>query len=347
MHWTFRALVIGILLTYPSVYSLTVEAVPPEIRVSRGEPNPSEALENPPRLADPHSFPEIVALVNDTPIQKQGFLERAASVQSDMGLPEGDLPLQIYRTILNEMVDMELLYQASQARNFRTGPDEIEQQYQTLVARFPSEEAFLSQLTSRAITPQQFKELMYRDMSVQKLIAAEFAPRVTVTDEAKLRFYNENREKMEQPEQLRLSHILTRVEPGASSAERELAYQKIRGIHEKVLQEGADFAAMAGEFSEDPESKGKGGELLIKRGQTVPAFEEAAFGLEQGAISEVVETQFGYHVIKLYERIPARTASYEDVESLIQEVLEQQELQNLIESEIKGLREEASVELFI
>jgi peptidyl-prolyl cis-trans isomerase C len=347
MHWTLQTLIVGTLLSSPSLYILNVEAVVPEIEPGPEETISSEAIENPPRLADPHSFPEIVARVNDTPIQKQGFLERAASVQSDMGLPEGDLPLQIYRTILNEMVDMELLYQASQARNFRSGPDEIEQRYQALVARFPSEEAFLNQLTSRAMTSQQFKELMYRDMSVQKLIAEEFTPRVTVSDEAKLRFYNENREKMEQPEQLRLSHILTRVEPRASLAERELAYQKIRGIHEKVLQEGADFAAMAREFSEDPESKDKGGELLIKRGQTVPAFEEAAFGLEQGAVSEVVETRFGYHVIKLYERIPARTASYEDVESLIQEVLEQQELQHLIESEIKGLREEASVELFI
>ena len=87
--------------------------------------------------------------------------------------------------------------------------------------------------------------------------------------------------------------------------------------------------------------------MLVRRGQTVPAFEQAAFELEPGGVSEIVETQFGFHIIKLYEKIPVRVASYEEVESMIQELLDQRQLQEVIKAEIEGLRQEASVELFI
>jgi len=219
MNWAIPTFVLSTFLFCSPVNSVTAKTI-----VQEDEPSDrkgSETPSPPPGLADPDSFPEIVALVNASPIQKQGFLERAASIQSDMGFPDGNLPLQIYQTILNEMVDMELLYQASQTRHFRPEPDEIEQQYQALLARFPSEEKFLGQLRSRSMTAEQFKDLMYRDLSVQKMIAVEFAPQISVTDEAKLKFYAENKSTMEQPEQLRLSHILKRVESGAPLAEKE------------------------------------------------------------------------------------------------------------------------------
>jgi len=114
-----------------------------------------------------------------------------------------------------------------------------------------------------------------------------------------------------------------------------------------VLEEGADFAAIAQDYSEDTDSKGRGGEIVIRRGQTAPAFEETAFRLEPGTVSEIVETQFGFHIIKLHERIPARVASFEEVESMIQEVLDQRELQKLIKAEIEELRGKAKVKVFI
>ncbi len=343
-HLICQTLLMGSVLVRPAVCALSVESEVPGVQASTNETGTKSA---PAGLADPDSFPDIVARVNDTPIQKQVFLERATSVQTDMGLPEGNLPLQIYRTILTEMVDMELLYQASQSRNFRPDPEEIEQHYQSLVARFPSEEAFLKQLNSRSMTAQQFKKLMYKDLSVQKLVAAELAPRVSLREEAKVQFYNENKSKMEQPEQLRLGQILVAFEPGCSPGERERARQKIEEIRAKVLQNGTNFAAMASEFSEDTESKEKGGELLIRRGQMDASFEDSAFRLQVGAISEVIETRSGYHIIKLYERIPTRIPSYEEAESVIEEFLEQQELQSVIDAEIEKLRREGSVELFI
>jgi peptidyl-prolyl cis-trans isomerase C len=300
-----------------------------------------------PGVTDPLSFPDVVARVNETLIMKEDFLARAHFIQSEMGLPEGDLPIGIYHTILNEMVDMELLYQASQDRSFGPKSDEVEARYQELVGRHPSEEAFLDHLNLPPVTPERFKELMYRDLSVQKLIAAEFRPRVSVSNDAKLQYYEENKDRMEEPERLRLRHILVRVGPEASSSERAEALERIKDIHQQVLREESDFAALAREFSEDPGSKNKGGELVVRRGDTVPVFEETAFRLEPGSISDVIETGFGFHVIKLCERLPAGIMPYEEVEPMIQELLGQKALQSLIDSEIKELREKASLELFI
>ena len=299
------------------------------------------------KSAHPETFPEVVARVNGTPLHKTAFLERANSVQTDMGLPDGDLPLQIYRAVLNEMVDMELLFQASQELDLGPDPAEIEQRYQALVDRFPSEEAFLGQLHPQPMTSEEFKRLMYKDMSVQKLIEAEFAPRVSVGEEAKLEFYKDNHEEMEVPEHLRIGHILVRVEQGASTAERREARQRIGEIRNQLIRQEGEFAELAREFSEDTESKQQGGESRIKRGQAALAFEAAAFSLEPGALSEIVETRRGYHLIKLYEKTPARSASYGEVEAMIHRVLEQRGLEGHIEAEIKELRRKASVELFI
>jgi parvulin-like peptidyl-prolyl isomerase len=128
---------------------------------------------------------------------------------------------------------------------------------------------------------------------------------------------------------------------------KEEARREIQDLRKKVLEDGADFAAIAREFSEDAASKDRGGEIVIRRGQTLTAFEETAFRLEPGTVSEIVETPSGFHIIKLHERIPGRVASYEEVESMIQEVLDQRELQKLIKAEIKELRAKAKVQVFI
>jgi len=346
MQWILQSVVVGSLIGFTSSCGWMLGAAAPLPATQQGTAAKGAGTD-PSVPADPDSFPEIVARVNGSTIHKQVFLERASSIQSDMGLPEGNLPLEIYRTILNEMIDMELLYQASQVRNFRPEADEIERQYESLVARFPSEEAFLKQLSSQGITSEKFKELMHKDLSVQKLVAEELAPRVSVSEESKRQYYNEHSQGMKQPERLRLRHILVSAESGSLPGDREEARAKIEKIHKMVIEDGTEFAAVAREFSDDSGSKDQGGELLIERGQMVPTFEEAAFGLEVGAVSEIIETRSGYHIIKLCERIAPRIPAYDEVESMIQQFLEQQELQTVINSEIEKLRQEASVEIFI
>jgi peptidyl-prolyl cis-trans isomerase D len=143
------------------------------------------------------------------------------------------------------------------------------------------------------------------DEAVEKLLAEE-ADRVR-------RAYDENAARYHVPERVRARHVLVRVDEGASEEKVAEARQRIDAAYARI-QRGEDFAAVAREVSEDPGSKERGGDLgLFPRGQMVPAFEEVAFGLQDGQTSEVVRTDFGFHVIRTEAHEAAKDQSFDEV----------------------------------
>lgn len=297
--------------------------------------------------ADPGSFPEVVARVNETPIDKTELITRVETVRDQMHIPKGDLPIDIYRTVLDEMVDLELLYQSSRSNNLVATPEEVDKGLADLKAQYPSEEAFVEQLKSESIALESLKEMLAKDISIQKLVDGVLSKKVIVTDDAKRKFYAENESEMEQPEHLKLRHILVRVPDSATEEQREQARLKIEGLRKQITEGGADFGALARENSDDPGSRDKGGELTLIEGQAAPPFEEAAFKLQPGEISGVVQTQFGYHIIQLLERVPARKLPYEEVEERIEQYLQQEALRREVQEEVGSLRAKAAVAIFI
>jgi peptidyl-prolyl cis-trans isomerase C len=139
--------------------------------------------------------------------------------------------------------------------------------------------------------------------------------------------YDAAPEKFTVPEQVRVRHIL--VSPRACEPEA-----RARELLALARRPGADFAALAREHSDDAGSAARGGDLgLVVRGKTAPAFEQAAFALRQpGELSEVVRTDFGYHIIKLDERMPARRQSFESVRESI--------LKGFADAELKSSRQQ-------
>src|SRR5207248_9897523 len=114
-----------------------------------------------------------------------------------------------------------------------------------------------------------------------------------------------------------------------SEVQKTAKHKQLEGILKRA-REGEDFAKLAKEYSEDVVSKEKGGEYTFPRGQMVPEFEAAAFSLNTNQISDIVTTQFGYHIIKLSEKIPAKKMEFAKVAPDIKEGLKQQAMQKLI-----------------
>ena len=148
------------------------------------------------------------------------------------------------------------------------------------------------------------------------------------------------------PEQVRAAHILVLAEKDAPAEKDAAALEKIKGIRERALA-GEDFGALAAEFSEDPGSKDKGGEYTFGRGRMVPEFEEAAFTQEIGVVGEPVRTSYGYHILKVLEKIEARTQTLDDIREDLTKYLENQRKGEFFEKFVKELREKASIETFL
>jgi peptidyl-prolyl cis-trans isomerase D len=157
--------------------------------------------------------------------------------------------------------------------------------------------------------------------------------RVTVTPQDVERHYNNNIEQFSTPEQVKASHVLIKTGEGKDEA-------AARKIAEEVLAKakaGSDFAALAKQYSEDESNKDTGGDLgFFGRGAMVPEFDQAVFALEPGQISDIVKTQFGFHVIKLTEKKPGETRSLDEVRTQLEDQLKweraQQEAQRIADN---------------
>jgi len=135
------------------------------------------------------------------------------------------------------------------------------------------------------------------------------------------RAYDENAARFHVPERVRARHVLVRIDKDAPEEKLADARKRIDDAHARI-QKGEDFAVVAQEVSEDPGSKERGGDLgLFPRGQMVPGFEDVAFGLKDGETSEVVRTDFGFHVIRTEGREPAKDQSFEEVARTLSEEL--------------------------
>ena len=249
---------------------------------------------------------------------------------------------QLQQEVVERLITQELLWQEAQRREVVVSDSDVDEQLAKMKSSFDNEQAFLFQIQAGGFTESAYREDIRQQRSVQNMISAELAREVTVSDEEIGAFYKENIEQMTLPEAIRARHILVKAAADDESA-KEVAREKISAI-EQELQDGADFATLATERSEAP-SAPKGGDLgFFGRGQMVAPFEDAAFALQAGEISEVVETQFGYHIIKLEERREAQTVPVEEAAERISAYLTQNKLQEAVEDLVDELHAAATID---
>lgn len=145
-----------------------------------------------------------------------------------------------------------------------------------------------------------------------------------VTDAEVQQYYNQHQSDYHVDDQVKVRHILIKVDPNADAKTDAAAKQKAEDIL-KQLRNGGNFADLAKKYSNDPGSKDQGGELgFIKHGVTVPEFDKAAFALQPGQISDLVKTKFGYHIIQTEEKQTAHTRPLDEVKQTIVALLTRQ-----------------------
>jgi peptidyl-prolyl cis-trans isomerase C len=291
---------------------------------------------------------EPVAVVNGVALSNQRFNDAVQRNELQMrrqsrGQPVSETQLNDMKAnILEGMINEEVLYQHAEEQGVAVSDSEVDERIEQYRSQY-GEDGFADALSRAGMTEEELRREIRRSLTIQQLLEEEVTGDIEVTESEQREFYDENTNMFAQPESVTASHILISTQEAESEEARQEALERAEELKTQ-LEEGADFAELAREHSEGP-SASRGGSLgQFSRGQMVPPFEEAAFALEPGEISDVVETRFGYHIIKVDEKNDGGTTPYEEVKGQIGQYLEQQRQQEAVQSYIDELKADADIE---
>ena len=288
----------------------------------------------------------VAARVNGVPIYKIDYETALQNFMQSNNLgpdtPE-DKRKEIDKIVLDGLIGTELLYQKAKATPIEVPQADIDRAV-TQTKENMGEEGLVTELAKRKMVPGDLANLIRQNMMIQKMIQETVVGPLQVTDAEMKQFYDEHISEMAEPESVEASHIMVKTAAADPAEKKAEARKKIDGALART-KSGEDFGAVAKSVSEDG-SAANGGQLgAVRRGQTPPPFESAAFGLEVGQVSGVVESQFGLHIIKVTAKHPAGTAPFEKAKPRIGEFLKQQKSQKAIEQLVDSLRSSAKVEI--
>jgi parvulin-like peptidyl-prolyl isomerase len=208
-------------------------------------------------------------------------------------------------------------------------------------------EQFKAAVEAQGGTFEDAKKDFGRNMGYMRLMEPQMGEKIRVSDEEAKQYYDSHLVNFAIPEQIRASHILitTRVkDPNADPNQVKAAAKEKAGKLLKQIKEGGDFAAIAKANSDDPGSVAEGGDLgFFPRGKMVPPFDQAAFATKVGDISDLVETTYGYHIIKVTDHKDASTTPFEEIKAKIVDGLSGQKRQTIIRQYVQSLREKAKI----
>jgi peptidyl-prolyl cis-trans isomerase C len=296
---------------------------------------------------------EYVATVNDVGISRKDFDRSVANAKkqfSRLAVPRDSdqgkkVPADIQKEVLNRLIDFELMYQDSAGRPIIVEDILLERDLKEFKKRFKEKGDFTSFLKENNISEDDLKLQFKKQRTIQDLqniLRHEMTAQIKVNDADIKTFYEKNLDKFQRPEQIRARHILVSVKKTADETEKKEARAKIEEI-QKQLKDGKDFAELARAESQC-QSRERGGDLgFFARGQMVAPFDKTAFSLKPDEISDIVETQYGYHLIKMEEKRAAGPVDFEDVKEKIKHYLSQVQLEKLQREYMEGLRGKAKI----
>jgi peptidyl-prolyl cis-trans isomerase C len=293
-----------------------------------------------------------VASVNGATITQTLFDVAMTPYQQQIAsMGEGSVTSEQLTTIktkvLENLIGTELLYQEAVKSGTKVEDKAVDDAIKEQKSQFADEEEFKNALKQYSLTESALKDQVKMGLTIQRFIEKKFTGNTTVSDEEAKKYYDENPSYFQEPEKVKASHIMIMVDSSADQAKKDEAKKKIEQVLQR-LKAGTDFATLAREVSEDTYSKDNGGDLdYFYKGQMVQAFEDAAFSLEPGETSNVVETEYGYHIIKVTDKQAAKTITFDESKEEIRSGLKTNKVNADVNSFVAELRSKADVKIYL
>lgn len=265
-------------------------------------------------------------------------LQQLIGQQSDaFNGPQGEqMKAQYKQRILDQLIEMELVLQEADKRGIKVTDKEVEEQVSQMMKAYniKDKKDLEKALKQQKMSMDQFYEEVGKRLRVEKL-GNEITKDVKVSSKEVEKYFNENKDKFASKDQVRAAHILVQKEEDA---------QRIL----KELKGGADFAELAKKNSTDSGSKDNGGEMpWTDKDQFVPEFSAACWALNPGEISDPVKTDFGFHIIKLFEKKAGAPKAFNEVKDQIKKQLIDTKKQEAFTKWLTGAKKKAKIESFL
>ncbi len=285
-----------------------------------------------------------VATVNGAAIDAETFYAQRDRIV----VRAGQLPIQrlarIESTLLKRMIEEELIDQAVQKASIKVSADDVAAGLTAYRQRFTSDAQFQRYLVKSNLTAADIEARVTARRGLELLLEQRGA--IGVSDDEARAFYTTNEHVYVDEAGVRASHLLIKLPQRADKQQEAVAMGKIRAAQAQ-LAAGADFGEVAEDMSEGPSSV-KGGDLgFFGRGRMVKPFEDVAFKLPQGTVSEPVRTRFGFHLIKVTDTREYKRRAFEDVKDTIVASLKKKKFFTARRVLVAELKERAVIETFI
>ena len=291
-------------------------------------------------------FDRIVAKVNSEIITLSSVNERVELLRQKYG---SDFKVQNEKEVLDEalntIVEEKLQLQEGKKRGLAVDDSAVEAAVADIEKKNGLQEGQLSEmLKSEGRSVESYKNHIRDQILLSKVVRFELGSRVSISERKIAKYYHNNQKDFWYPGKARVRHILILTEKELSADKKKEKYLQAKEILGEVKR-GKDFADAAKEYSEDI-SASEGGDVgFVEKGKMVPEFEKAVYSLKEGAISDIVETEYGYHIIKVEEVLDGRTLPLKDVKNKIEFILSNKKRKKAYDEWMSELRKSAFIEI--
>jgi peptidyl-prolyl cis-trans isomerase C len=298
-------------------------------------------------------YPGDAVRVNDETISYQRFQSFYVEYRNAKGVQVGargdqlELLTQLRVEAMDLMIEQELLKQAAEREGIEGDAGEIDKKVEELRALFDRDDQFRMKLEGDGFTEESFRRHVERMAGAKIYLDRIRADNADVSDAELERFYAENEDRLTLPARVRVRHILLKWKPMGTQDDRAAIRKQMQPVLERA-RSGEDFAALAAEFSEDFATKSNGGDTgFFGPGEMVPEFEQAAYTLKVGEVSDPVNTVFGVHILKLEERQEPRLLPLDEVREQLRDYVREEKMEAAVDAKKDELRAAADVEVLI
>lgn len=297
--------------------------------------------------SSPQNLDRVMAKVNEATITvkmlNQAMRERIPTTGHRM-ISEKRLS-EIREEELEKLIVRELLIQEARRLGIKADSDEIASELEKLKGRFPDDKQFEEALRRRSLTLADVREGLERHNLIQKVVDREIYSKVHLTDSDLKEHYEGHQEQFRLPQQIRLRLLLVRVDPSGLREDWERGRKKAQELSDRA-RKGEDFASLAIQFSDDKETRQKGGDTGLLHQGRLPykELESVAFSHNVGKVSNPVETLYGYVVFKVEEKRPSKQLAYGEVnKGFLRREMRESAVKRRLDEWIAGLKARADI----